>query len=145
MRDTCSSLSPIFLNFKMINVLTVLMNFCPAGENVVITLLPTKNQSYLSEKQNQEYKAYPMWDIIFGIAFPIIINLLLVSILLSIILEGGTGANHVLLGAKIWNLACGKFRSKEIFWHSDPPPISNYVYFTDQNRITIGPNIFFLK
>ena len=101
MRDTCSSLSPIFLNFKMINVLTILMNFCPAGENVVITLLPTKNQSYLSEKQNQEYKAYPMWDIIFGIAFPIIINLLLVSILLSIILEGGTGANHVLLGAKI--------------------------------------------
>ena len=58
---------------------------------------------------------------------------------------GGIGANHVLLGVKTWNLACSKFRSKEINWSSDPPPNPNYVYFIDQNRITIRQNIFSLK
>ena len=45
MIDTCNSLSPIFLNFKTINVLTILMNFCPVGENGVITC--SSNLSYV--------------------------------------------------------------------------------------------------
>ena len=40
MIDTCNSLSPIFLNFKTINLLTIYYFneiFCPVGENGVIT------------------------------------------------------------------------------------------------------------
>ena len=37
MINTCSSLSLIVLNFKTINALAILINFCLVGENGVIT------------------------------------------------------------------------------------------------------------
>ena len=54
MIDTCNSLSPIFLNFKRIDVLT------------------DKKLKLPFRKTKLGIQAYPMWDLILGIAFPII-------------------------------------------------------------------------